>query len=151
MKRSYQRLSGAACHAALIAILTCALWSINSVIVSAQSIDAVSLPITTDAMTGSWKTTADFSAILVAERADAAQVLAGPNLKNAKAALYTGYDRMLAYMQTDLAANTPIEDLVDINYKKVVLETPNDPALKDMDPVEFSALRDALVSKLKIQ
>jgi hypothetical protein len=151
MKRNYLRLSGAACHAALIAILTCALWSINSAAISAQSIDAVSLPITTDAMTGSWKPTVDFSAVLVAERIDAAQVLAGPNLKVDKAALYTGYDRMLAYMQTDLTAIVPLEDLVDINYKKVVLETPNDPALKNMDPAEFSALRDALVSKLKIQ
>lgn len=151
MKRNYLRLSGAGCHAALILMLTCALWSMNSTSASAQSADFVSASISMTDLTGSWKTTVDYSAVLVAERADAAQVLAGSNLKAAKAALYTGYDRMLAYMQTDLAANVPLEDLADINYKKVVLETPNDPVLKNMDPAEFSALRDALVSKLKIQ
>lgn len=151
MKKNILRLSWAGSHAALFTLLLCACWSLNSVTLSAQSADFVSASISTVDLVGSWKPSVDYSAVLVAERADAAQVLAGPNLKVDKAALYTGYDRMLAYMQTDLAANAPIDDLVEINYKKVVLETPNDPALKNMDPAEFSALRDALDSKLKIQ
>lgn len=151
MKRNEQRLSGAGCNILFIAMLTFAFWSFNSFAVSAQTIDAVSLPITTDAMSSSWKTTVDFSAVLLAERTDAAQVLASPNLKSARSALYTAYDRMLAYMQVDLAANVPLEDLLDINYKKVVFEAPNDQAIKSMDSSEFDALRDALASKLQIQ
>ena len=133
------------------AIVCCTLFASGVVSLSAQSasvapgdpISTADLPVTPN-----WKAAAEYAVVLATERVNAANVLALTNQKQSKTALYTGYDRMLAYMQADLQGNEPIDLIADNNFKRVTLETPADPSLNLMDPVEFKALYDALVIML---
>lgn len=148
MKRNCLHIFKPSYFFALVAILGCTLLT-NSVVAQSASV-APGDPITTDAYPThtTWKNSVDYAAVLVAERANAALTLATPNLKQTKVGLYTGYDRMLAYMQVDLGAGVPIEDIASKNFKRVTLETPGDPVLNNMQPTEFAALYDALVVML---
>jgi hypothetical protein len=119
---------------------------------SAQTSEPASALISTEDLSpNAWKAPADYSVILEQERAIAAQQISNSNLNVETIALFAAYDRLLAYMQADLAVKSPIETIADINYKKVVLEAPTDPILKDADSGEFSVLYGSLVSKLAFQ
>lgn len=110
----------------------------------------ISAPISTDDITvKAWKAAPDYAAVVAAERTDAAQAMATPGLKQAKLALYTGYDRMLSYMQADLLAQAPIEETAAKNFQKVTLEAPNDSLLIYMEGAEFNGLYIALLVKLQ--
>ena len=95
-----------------------------------------------------WKAVPEYTAVVAAERASTAIFLANPNTKEPNTSSYTSYDRMLAYMQADLAAGVPIEDIALKSFTKVVLEAPGDPALVNMQMVDFVALYDALLLQL---
>jgi hypothetical protein len=98
-----------------------------------------------------WKSPTNYAAVVAAERVIAAQKLGAPSIKVAEKALFTGYDRMLAFMQTDLAANAPIADIAANNFKRVNLQVPNDALLQPMQVVDFNALYASLISKLSPQ
>ncbi|MBU6342331.1 MAG: hypothetical protein KGS48_12615 [Bacteroidetes bacterium] len=133
-------------------ILFCLFLGMLPNCLAAQASESASALISTeDLAINGWKETADYTAILAQERILATQEISNSSQNIARLALYTAYDRLLSYMQSDMAAKSPIETIADINYKKLVLETPNDPVLKDMDSGEFSVLYGNLVSKLVIQ
>lgn len=95
-----------------------------------------------------WLQTTEFTAVVAAERANTALLLAAPDLKESQIALYKGYDRMLVYMQTDLTAQLPVDNLAVSNRDKVILEAPNDPVLVKMSSIEFQVMYHELVDKL---
>lgn len=137
---------------ALVATIGCILFSLSSTVVSGQSTQAVApaeLTATGDLAHFGWKTLGDYAAVITSERNNTAQVLASPNLNAETLGLYTGYDRMLLYIQADLAGHDPIENIAENNFNKVVQETPNDLVLKNMKAEEFSALYSNLVKMLQ--
>jgi hypothetical protein len=132
-------------------------FMIMLVVLNANCLTAQTAPVandlisTEDLAVNGWKESGDYNAILAQERTLAGHEISNANQNAARVALYTAYDRLLSYMQADMAVKNPIETIADINYKKVVLETPADPILKDMDTGEFSVLYGNLVSKLAFQ
>ena len=104
MKSKHLHLAGAYALYALIPIFIFLAITFSATAVSAQAAaDAeVTASITVDAYaTQGWKSVEDFTALIAAERVVAAQQLATPNLSDRQIALYTGYDRMLGYMESD--------------------------------------------------
>lgn len=95
-----------------------------------------------------WKSPVEYDAVLTSERAGMALKLADPDLKIHLHALYSGYDRMLSYMQADRAQSMTLGEIAFDNYKKVLAETPGDDILKNMHTEDFDALYDILVTKL---
>jgi len=134
----------------MVAILSCAFLSFSSTTPSAQATASVAAPISVEDLPHEpqWKSSVEYSAVLAAERANAAQSLAAPTTKELEFALYTGYDRMLAYMEADIAAGVPIEKIAVNNFNKVNQEAISDPALVNMQTTEFNALYEALVVML---
>ena len=114
--------------------------------ISASTMDMV--PLSDYPHDAIWKTPLDCASVIAAERASIAQLLAAPNLKDAKIALYKGYDRMLVYIQADLASDHPIADIAAKNFGQVNQEASTDPQLKDMLADEFSAMYQDLIGKL---
>lgn len=151
MKRKLLHHTGAYLSYALIPVFILSIITFSGTAISAQSaVEAeVSVAITVDAYaTQGWKLVEDYAAILTAERVVAAQQLAIPNLSDRQIALYTGYDRMLEYMQADIADKASIENIADINFKKVLQEAPADPILTHLQQNEFTNLYGSLVAKL---
>ena len=134
----------------MVAILSCALFGFSANSVSAQTTASVAAPISVEDLPQEpeWKSAVEYSAVLAAERANAAQTLAAPTTKELEFALYTGYDRMLAYMEADMAAGVPIEKIAVNNFNKVNQEAISDPALVNMQAAEFNALYEALLVML---
>lgn len=95
-----------------------------------------------------WKSTFDYSGVLTAERDVAASQIIAPGAALAHVALYTGYDRLLAYMQADVAAQLPKDGIVANSFQKVVAEMPNDPILVNMDIAKLAELRTILTGEL---
>ena len=155
MKRNCLLLHRSSCFFAMIAIISCALLTISASTVSAQA-NASAAPgepvSTADLDLGQqptdWKSAVDYSTVVASERANAALILAAPTTKEPTISLYTGYDRMLAYMQADMIAGVPIEEIAINNFKKVRLESLTDPLLTNMEEAEFSAMYTALVGML---
>ena len=151
MKRKLLHLTRAYSSYALIPGFLLFVIAFSANAVSAQSaVEAeVSVSVTVDAYaTQGWKSVDDYAAILTAERVVAAQQLAIPNLSDRQIALYTGYDRMLGYMQADITDKASIENIADINFKKVLQEAPADPILTHLQQNEFTNLYGSLVAKL---
>ncbi len=144
MKKTLTSLSS---FLALIGILlTLFVTSVSAQSISASTMDMVPVgDLSHDAI---WKTPVDYSQVIAAERVSTAQLLATPNLKDAKIALYQGYDRMLVYIQTDLAADLPLTEIAAKSFGRVNQEASSDPVLKDMPVDEFSDLYQALIGKL---
>ena len=118
--------------------------------ITAQAIPvAPALPITTDAYThNDWKIPSDYALVVDEELIVAATLLSNPNNTPEQDALYTGYDRMLAYMKADLLVNEPTATIAANAYKKVQVEAKTDPKLILMKASEFDAFYEALVIKL---
>lgn len=127
------------------------LLSICSTSISAQGTASPAAPAaisTVDYEDNNWKSPSEYGAIVAAERMIATQKLGANGLPASKIALYTGYDRMLSYMESDLAANLPIGNIADSNQKRVLGEAPADPILQAIEEAAFNALSVLLVSKL---
>ncbi len=150
MKRNCLHLPCSSRFFAMVAILSCALLSFSTTTVSAQATASVAAPISIADLPQEpqWKSSVEYSAVLAAERANAAQSLAAPTTKELEFALYTGYDRMLAYMEADMAAGVPIEKIAVNNFNKVNQEAISDPVLVNMQAAEFNALYEALLVML---
>lgn len=103
---------------------------------------------TTDLSIPGWKSPVEFSTVLLTEKANITQLLADPNLKPHQTGLYTGYDRMVAYMQEDLAAHVPINEIPERNYKRILSEVPTDPVMKYMYPQDFAVMYEQLKARL---
>jgi len=153
MKSKRLHLSGAHLSSALLPIFIFIVITFSATAVAAQTAEAdVTASITVDAYaTQGWKAGDDYTAILTAERAVAAQQLAAPNLSDRQIALYTGYDRMLGYMQADMAVKAPVESIAENNFKKVMQEAPADPVLIHLQQNEFTNLYGSLVVKLVLK
>ncbi len=95
-----------------------------------------------------WKSPVDYAGVIAAERVVAQQIIGTPGIPYSQFALYTGYDRMLSYIQNDLSASLPLAPLVGSNFQKVMIEAPNDPVLKKMEAGKLDILRDQLTDKL---
>ena len=95
-----------------------------------------------------WKSISDFSEVIASERLVANHKINAPGLPLPQVALYRGYDRMLSYVQADIAASLPLDGIVQNNFQRVLQETPNDPLLSSMDSIELSILRDRLIGEL---
>ncbi|MFN0174062.1 MAG: hypothetical protein ACKVU0_05390 [Saprospiraceae bacterium] len=134
----------------MVAFISCAILSFSATTVAAQTNASVAAPISMEDLpqVPEWKSPTEYSAVLVTERANAAQILAAPTTKELAFALYTGYDRMLSYMETDMAAGVPIEKIAVNNFNKVNQEAISDPALVNMQAAEFNALYEALLVML---
>lgn len=116
----------------------------NASVAPVPPISTVDLP-----QEAEWKPAVNYAAVVASERDVAAQELANPTTKETGFALYTAYDRMLAYMEADLVAGNPIEEIAEKNYKRVVEESYSDPALVNLEAAEFSNLYDALIGMLQ--
>ena len=95
-----------------------------------------------------WKSPVEYSAVISAMKANTTKILADPNTPQPERVLYTGFDRMLSYIQADLEAHLDLTKIAEKNYNKVVLEAPSDPILINMSMSEFAALYNSLVEKL---
>lgn len=136
---------------ALVAFMTISMLTLGATVVSAQADPnmAPDLPLAeVEGAPTNWKALPDYTAVVATERANTAIVLINPNTKEPNTSLYNGYDRMLSYMQADLAAGVPVEEIAIKNFNKVVQETPGDPTLVNMQSAAFVALYDALVVML---
>lgn len=135
----------------MAAIISCALLSFSATTAAAQANSvAPAPPISIEDLPQKpeWKDPVDYAAVIASERNNTSTTLSTPDLKDAAIALYTGYDRMLSYMQQDMINNVPIEEIAEKNYNKVVAETPSDPILVNMEASEFNALYAALLGML---
>lgn len=135
----------------VLSIVCCGLFSMTAVDMSAQAISttAPADPISTEDYPGTkWMSPADYASVLSTEQSNTATKLANPNLGQVELGLYTGYARMITYMQDDLNNHSAIGEIAFKSYKRVVSETPADPILKHMYPKDFQILYDALLPKL---
>lgn len=154
MKSKHLHLTGAYLSYALLPIFIVFAITFSATAVSAQSAaeTEVTLAITVDAYnTQGWISVDDYTALVAAERVVVAQQLATPSLSDRQIALYTGYDRMLEYMQADLSVKAPLESIAEINFKKVLQEAPADPVLTHLQESEFINLYGSLVVKLVLK
>ena len=134
-----------------LSIVCCSLFSLIAADTYAQANASVApVPeISTEDYPGpKWKSPVDYSAVLTSEQSNAAVKLAEPNLPADILGLYTGYDRMLTYMQEDLTNQSAIGDIALKNFNRVLEETPGDAILKNMHTKDFQILYDALLPKL---
>ncbi len=150
MKRNCLLFPSPTAFFVLVSIISCTLLAVSTTSVSAQANAAVAAVISIEDIPQEpeWKSPAEYSAVLSSERANAAQTLVAPTTKELVFALYTGYDRMLAYMEADMAAGIPIEKIAENNFNKVNQEAISDPALVNMEAAEFNALYVALLVML---
>jgi hypothetical protein len=138
----------------LLAISLCLLCSFSGLNAQTTNLEPVSEVIAIEALTSDeteWKISSDYNAVIISERAATAESLNTPNLTSAEIALYTGYDRMLAYMQTDMAVKDPIETVAEKNFKKVLADASTDPALANLPDSAFTLLYANLLTKLIIK
>jgi hypothetical protein len=152
MKRNFLHFPKSAPFFAIVAIMIVFLLSFSATTVSAQADVSVAPvpPLSTEDLpqVSEWKNSVDYATVLEAERINAAKVLTDPDSKEPSIALYSGYDRMLSYMQQDILDKLPIEDIAEKNYIKVSAESISDPMLVNMDISDFTALYVALVGML---
>lgn len=97
----------------------------------------------------SWKVASEYSDVLTAERTAVAQTIASPDFDQHKMATYQGYDRVLTYMQQSVAEQTPVEQIAEASFQRVVKESETDPALAGMDVLVVRSFYDSLILNLK--
>jgi len=97
----------------------------------------------------SWKVASEYSDVLTAERAAVAQTIASPDFDHNKMATYQGYDRVLTYMQQSVAEQTPVEQIAEASFQRVIKESETDPALAGMDVLVVRSFYDSLILNLK--
>lgn len=128
-----------------------AVFITTALTLSAQSNDPsmATLSLTPVLEMNDWKSPVEYSSVILSMKESTAQKLAEPNLQVSERALYTGFERLLSYIQVDLEAQAEINKIAETNYSKVVKEAPSDPLLINMHMDEFQALYELLVSKLR--
>lgn len=134
-----------------LSIVCCSLFSMTSGHITAQANASVApVPeISTEDYPGpKWKSPVDYTAVLTSEQSNTAIKLADPNLLPHELGLYTGYDRMLTYMQDELTGQLPLGEIALKSFNRVVAETPGDAILKNMYPKDFQTRYDTLLPKL---
>ena len=133
-----------------IAVFGFVLMSLFAVSASAQSSLATApAPISTvDLEDPNWKIPSEYGSIVAAERVVAAQKLGTQGIPASETAVLTGYDRLLEYMQADLATWQPIGSIAANSQKRVLSEAPTDPILQAMDVASFEVFYSALVARL---
>jgi hypothetical protein len=107
--------------------------------------------ITTDAYTSAdtqWKSYSNYNAVIASELLITAEALNAPNISSKELALYNGYNKMLNYMQVDIAGKVSIETVAENNFKKVLADVATDIALADLPKSEFTSLYANLLVKL---
>jgi hypothetical protein len=97
---------------------------------------------------GEWKTPVEYSAVLTAMKASTQKILTDPNSPPSEHTLYTGFNRLLSYMQADMEAHLDISKIAEKNYNQVVLEAATDPVLINMSMSDFASLYNSLDEKL---
>lgn len=134
-----------------LSIVCCFLFSLVSADSFAQ-VNATVAPVpeisTVDYPVIYWKSPVDFSEVLTAEQTNTALRLADPNLPSSELGLYTGYKKMLLYMQEELASQTEVDQIASKSLNKVLAEIPGDPIMQYMSTVDFQSLYDKLIIKL---
>jgi hypothetical protein len=95
-----------------------------------------------------WKSPVEYAAVITAMKSSTMKILGDPNTSPADHVLYTGLDRLLSYIQSDLEAHADVTKIAEKNYNQVVLEAPSDPALSNMDMSQFAILYTSLADKL---
>lgn len=150
MKKAYSSIASAFPKFSMAAMFGFLLLNVFAISASAQSAEpaAPAAISTVDLEDPNWKIPSEYGSIVSAERAIAAQKMAGQGIPAAELATLTGYDRMLEYMQADLAAWLPIGSIAAINHKRVLTEAPAEPALQAMDVPAFNEFYTSLVAKL---
>jgi len=148
MKRIFLLLPRLAFLIAFVAMISLALATTATAQANAST--ASEPPISTEDLQqeSDWKSPVDYSAVVASERATAGQVLASPTTKELDFALYTAYDRMLAYMEADMIAGVPIEKVAENNFFKVTEEAASDPTLTNLEMAAFNSLYASLVVML---
>jgi len=134
-----------------LSILCCCLFSLSTIDIAAQANTSVA-PVPEmsfeDYPGPKWKSPVEYSATLTSEQSNTALKLAEPNLPADELGLYTGYARMLTYMQEDMTNQLFMGDIALKNFNRVLAETPDDDILKHMRTKDFQTLYDALLPKL---
>ena len=134
-----------------LTIVCCCLLSLSTMDIAAQA-NASLAPapeISTEDYPGTkWKSPTEYAIVLTSERTNTALKLADPNLEAHELGLYTGYDRLLSYMQEDLNNQLAIADIAITSFNRVVAETPTDVILKYMRSKDFQTMYDALLPLL---
>jgi len=149
-RRSYPNPSGIT-RLSFIALLIILFTGISATHLSAQSnpIEFGSEVITTDAYNKEdWKDSAGYASVLAAEKNDNDIRLADPGLSGEQFGLYTGYKKLLDYMQTDLSSKVNLESIASSNYKRIIVESQTDPILLKMRIPEFNTKFNSLVGLL---
>jgi hypothetical protein len=139
------------CKIPLLSLLGCFVLTFSSTSLLAQQSELTApgdLISTEDLSEVKWKSSVEYAAILTIERNSTIVLLADPNLKSHELGLYTGYSRMLAYMQEELNEEGNNNELALNNYKRILTEMPEDAIMKNMHPEEFATLYSTLVTKL---
>jgi len=101
-----------------------------------------------DPVRSDWKSHHEYSAVITAVKVTTTQKLAETTLQGPEKIMYTGLDRLLTYIQSDLETHDDVAPLADRNYKKVITESHSDPALQNLPLADFNVLYDELVVKL---
>jgi hypothetical protein len=95
-----------------------------------------------------WKNTVEYSAVITSMKTSTTKILENPNTPPAERTLYTGFDRLLTYIQSDIEAHHDLTKIAEKNYNQVVQEASSDPVLINMSMGEFAVLYNSLVDKL---
>ena len=95
-----------------------------------------------------WKAASELNQTLADEHAKMDLALTQPQLPDSDRALFLSYKRLLDYMELDIQAGKPVEELLPQNYEKVVLEAPKDPVLKHLNTDVFITLMPGLIEAL---
>lgn len=134
-----------------LSMVCCFLFSMTSGTITAQANASVApVPqISTEDYPGpKWKSSVDYSAVLTTEQSNTVLKLADPNLLPHDIGLYTGYNRMLTYMQEELTNQLAVEEIALKSFNRVFAETPGDAILKNMHAKDFETIYASLLPKL---
>lgn len=135
----------------VLSIVCCSLFSMITNEITAQTNATIATTVeisTEDYPVIYWKSPVDFSEVLTSEQSNTALRLADPNLPANEFGLYTGYKKMLTYMQEELDNQTAVDQIALKSLNKVLAEIPGDPIMQNMNTKDFQSLYDKLVLKL---
>jgi len=124
-------------------------FSFSCLTAQSNPIEPGSEVITTDAYTKEdWKDPASYASVIVTEKNNNDIKLSEPGLSGEQFALYTGYKKLLDYMQIDLSSKSNLEAIASTNYQKIIVESQTDPILLKMRITDFNGKFNSLVGFL---
>lgn len=100
-----------------------------------------------DLSTQTWKSSVDLNTALSAEIVHADISLSTPDLQAADKALFLAYKRLVEYVQADVQAARVDKTILE-SYQRVLTESLNEPALKELPVDVFLTLLPGLVEVL---